>query len=304
MGDWYIGGLEDDMRPRMFAALARREPFALVTIVAADGGGPRGVGAQMVVTAQDMGGFLSGGCIEADVAIHARNILNDGSPCRLVYGKGSPFADTRLPCGGRLEMLIERISPDDAALTALACATTARREATWISDGHRREVREGSVAHPDRLKIYTPPQRLVVVGSDAFALAIAGQGLMHGWTVALVRPKGPETPPPLAVDYYRDEPEVALAAIGLDRWTAVAVATHDADLDHAAIKTALAGGAGYVGVLGARRRLPARLERLRDDGVPAETLERLHAPIGLKIAARSPHEVGTAVVGEIIGARP
>ena len=30
---------------------------------------PRGVGAQMVVTADDMGGFLSGGCIEADVAL-------------------------------------------------------------------------------------------------------------------------------------------------------------------------------------------------------------------------------------------
>ncbi|UQV18135.1 XdhC family protein [Brevundimonas albigilva] len=60
MTDWYPAGLEDDMRPRMFAAADAGQPFALVTIVAAQGGGPRGVGAQMVVTADDMGGFLSG----------------------------------------------------------------------------------------------------------------------------------------------------------------------------------------------------------------------------------------------------
>ena len=63
MSDWYPAGMEDDMRPRMFEAAGRGRPFALVTIVAAEGGGPRGVGAQMVVTADDMGGFLSGGCI-------------------------------------------------------------------------------------------------------------------------------------------------------------------------------------------------------------------------------------------------
>jgi CheY-like chemotaxis protein len=56
MTDWYLDGLEDDMRPRMFAAADRGEAFSLVTIVAAEGGGPRGPGAQMVVTADAMAG--------------------------------------------------------------------------------------------------------------------------------------------------------------------------------------------------------------------------------------------------------
>ncbi len=42
---WLVSGLEDDIRPHMFAAAERGEPFALATIVAADGG-PRPVGAQ------------------------------------------------------------------------------------------------------------------------------------------------------------------------------------------------------------------------------------------------------------------
>jgi xanthine dehydrogenase accessory factor len=303
MSDWYTGGLEDDMRPRMFAAADRGEAFALVTITAAEGGGPRGVGAQMVITRDDMGGFLSGGCIEADVALHGRDVLATGTPKRIVYGRGSPYVDTRLPCGGRLDLLVESIRPDDPALAALRQAHDARRFVTLISDGARRTVVDGPTDHPNRLRDYAPAQRLVVIGSDAFALAMAAAGQVQGWQVTLVRPKGPETPPPLSIDYRRDDPAAALAALAPDRWTAVAIATHDADLDHQAVRTALGRDTGYVGVLGARRRLPERLARLEADGVTAEDLKRLHAPIGLKIAARAPHEVAAAVIGEIIGAR-
>src|SRR3546814_2182934 len=64
--DLLFSGLEDDIRPHMFAAADEGLCFALATIVAADGG-PRPVGAQMVVTETDSWGFLSGGCIESDV---------------------------------------------------------------------------------------------------------------------------------------------------------------------------------------------------------------------------------------------
>ncbi|WP_395945910.1 XdhC family protein [Brevundimonas sp.] len=301
--DWYAAGLEDDMRPRMFAAADRGEAFALVTIVAAEGGGPRGVGAQMVVTGDDMAGFLSGGCIEADVALHARDVLADGAPVRLVYGRGSPFVDTQLPCGGRLDLLVERIMPDDPAVAELRRARDRRLEATLASDGLRRVVLAGDQPHPDRLRAYAPPQRLVVIGSDAFALAMAEAGVRQDWRVTFVRPNGPETPPPLAVDYRRDAPERALAALALDRWTAVAIATHDADLDHAALVAALGHDTGYVGVLGSRRRLPERLARLEAAGVDAAALARLRAPIGLKIGARAPHEVAASVIAEIIGSK-
>lgn len=303
MTDWYIDGLEDDMRPRMFAAADRGEAFSLVTIVAAQGGGPRGAGAQMVVTAQATAGFLSGGCIESDVAIHAREVLATGEPARLVYGRGSPFVDARLPCGGRLDLLVERLEPDDPVLSGLKDAEADRRPVTLISDGRHRRLADGEVAEAGAVRVYAPSQRLVVIGADPFALAMAQQGLIQGWAVTLVRPHGPETPPPLNVAYSRLPSALALAALAPDAWTAVAVATHDADLDHDALRAALDSRAGYVGVLGSRRRLPERLSRLAADGIPNQALERLHAPIGLPISARSPQEIAVSVVAEIIQAR-
>src|SRR3546814_5507399 len=70
----------------MFAAADEGLSFALATIVAADGG-PRPVGAQMVVTETDSWGFLSGGCIESDVARNGREVIRDGRVRTLVYGR-------------------------------------------------------------------------------------------------------------------------------------------------------------------------------------------------------------------------
>src|SRR3546814_2247704 len=77
VNDWLFSGLEDDIRPHMFAAADEGLSFALATIVAADGG-PRPVGAQMVVTETDSWGFLSGGCIESDVARDGREVIQIG----------------------------------------------------------------------------------------------------------------------------------------------------------------------------------------------------------------------------------
>jgi len=301
MSDWYPAGLEDDMRPRLFAAADRGEPIVLVTIVAADGGGPRGVGAQMAITATEAAGFLSGGCIEADVILHARAALADGQSREIVYGRGSPYADTKLPCGGRLELLVERLEPTDRAIHDLRLAEAQRQRVVYVTDGRRRSV--GPAGEGVKGRDYPPSQRLIVIGSDPFALAIAGQGLNAGWRVDLVRPKGPDAPPPLPVGYHRGTIAEAFSHLEPDPWTAIAIATHDADLDHDALIRALESPAGYVGVLGARRRLPNRMRRLEAAGLSAEALSRLKAPIGLAIGARTPVEVAVAVIGEIIAAR-
>ena len=101
--DWPIFGLAEDMRPAMAAAAAAGEPAAMVTLYAVEGGGPRPPGAQMLLSASTAAGFLSGGCVEGDVAVHAAQTIADGEPRHLVYGEGGPWPDIRLLCGARIE---------------------------------------------------------------------------------------------------------------------------------------------------------------------------------------------------------
>ena len=312
--EWPLFGLAEDVRPALRAAMSAGQPSALVTLYGLDGGGPRPPGAQMLFAEGLVAGFLSGGCVEADVALHAAETLADGRPRRLVYGEGGPWPDIRLLCGARIELLVERVAADDPAATALLTLTDRRQPVIWRSDGVSRAAETtNGVLHPacayssDPFRIerlYEPVPRLAVVGADPTALAIAQLGAQAGFETTLVRPKGPPEPPGLAgFAYSRADPGEAFTAIGLDPWTAVAVATHDWDVDQEALLAALPSPAAYVGVLGARRRLPERLARLRAAGVDETALARLKAPIGLDLGGKAPWEVAVAVIAEIIAER-
>ncbi len=301
--DWPIYGLADDQRSALRRVLTAGAPAVLATIAALDGGGPRPVGTQMVFGPDLASGFLSGGCVEGDVAEHARACRVDGEPRRLIYGAGSPWPDIRLLCGARIEILLERIAPDDPAAAELFRRLDERRPAIWTSDGRRRTCGDQASPWPHAVVVrHDPIWRLIVLGGDPTALATAQLGAQSGFETRLVRPRGPATPPPLIdVSYDRREPGPALA--GVDAWTAVAVCGHDIDLDHAALVAALPSSAPYVGLLGARRRMPERLERLRASGLAERDLARLRAPIGLDLGGKAPWEVAVSVVAEIMAVR-
>jgi xanthine dehydrogenase accessory factor len=299
-------GVAEDVRPAMRQAQAANQAFVLATLVSVEGGGPRPEGTQMVFAPGVLAGYFSGGCVEGDVAGHAWACLDDGRPRTLVYGEGSPWPDIRLLCGARIEIFLERIPASDPALAELMAAETERRPVTYVSDGAARTCGAAATASARTtvVKRYDPVPRLAIVGGDPTALAIAELGVKSGFETTLIRPKGPETPPPIpGLAYRRDEPGEALAAIGLDAWTSVAVATHDLETDRAALKVALPSAAGYVGLLGARRRLAGRLTELQVEGMPEQALARLHAPIGLDIGGKAPFEVAVSVIGEITALR-
>jgi xanthine dehydrogenase accessory factor len=320
-GDWPEFGLVDDIRPALAAAMAAGKPAALATLHASQGGAPRGIGAQILFTEDDAAGYVSGGCVEADIARHAMEVLASGEPRRLVYGRGGPL-DIRLPCGGRIELLVERIPPDDATARRLLDLTHRREAALWVTDGRTRTVLaegEGHDGLPASLlpafahaqgtspaagdgvhRLYEPGRRLIAMGSDPTTLAVVSMAAMMGQDVTLVRPSGPPAPPPIhGIGYRRDRPAQALSALIPDRWTAVVIATHDEINDHEALMASLPSSAFYVGLLGSRRRLGDKLDRLRDCGLDAATIGRLRAPIGLPLGGSSPWDIALSILAEI-----
>lgn len=300
--DWPRFGLEDDVRPLLAEARRRAVPAALATVSGVEGGAPRGLGAQMAFAAGDLKGFLSGGCIEADVALHAREVLAEGRPRSLVYGEGGP-PDLQLPCGSRLEILLEALEPDDPAIGRLLELGAARRTALYLSDGVRRRCVAGAAA-PDEgaytvARLYAPRTRLVVLGAEPIAIALADLAVRMNLEVVFIRPKGPLEEPSPGLRYLRGAAAEELRRLDLDPRTAVAVLTHEGETEEEALRAALPSPAGYVGVLGSRRRIPARLERLRAAGLTEGDLERLRAPIGLRIGGKSPFEIALAILAEI-----
>ncbi|KMS54321.1 xanthine dehydrogenase [Novosphingobium barchaimii LL02] len=313
--DWPEFGWVDDIRPALARHAATGRPAALATLYQVAGSAPRGPGAQMLFAAGADGGvsasgYFSGDCIEGDVANHAAGVLADGRPRRLHYGMGSPWIDLRLRCGGALHVLLERVTSDSPALRGLLRHAAERRSCTWVSDGETQSVTEDAgpllsfTNEPFRIaRRYDPPRRLIVSGGDPGALAAARLGAMAQFETIVLRPGGPQAPPPFPVaQYLREEPAEALARLKVDRWTAYLGATHEDHHDLAGCLAALRGHAGYVGMIGAKSRAGERLAALEAAGASAEELARLHLSPGVPGLGKSPWEVATGIIAEIMQA--
>ncbi len=305
MTSWRLTAQIDDIRVPLVAVRQAGERFAIATLVAIEGSAPREPGAQMLITADAYWGFLSGGCIEADVARHGRAALAEGRARLLRYGEGSPWIDIKLACGSGISVLVEPVAADDPAIAALLAGHGARQPLVWHSDGTTRSAAAAAGAGAFAwdgtryTKRFLPTPRLVLIGDDAAALAAAVLGREAGMEVVLVVPGGPEAPPFPGIAYHRAPPAEALAAIGIDPWTAIAVLSHDREDDERGLAPALMSEACYVGAIGARARLDARIAKLRGHGVSEAQIARLHAPIGLPGFGKAPREIALSLVAEV-----
>jgi xanthine dehydrogenase accessory factor len=76
---------------------------------------------------------------------------------------------------------------------------------------------------------------------------------------------------------------------------------HQHDLD--AMRALAARDLRYVGLIGSRAKVVRICDALLAEGMPAECLERVHAPIGLDIGAVTPAEIAISILAELIAVR-
>ncbi len=118
--------------------LLSQDDGVLAVITETEGPSYRNVGTMMAFRPDGSRiGSLSSGCIEDDIADHARTALATGKSKALRYGIGSPFFDLKLPCGGGLSVLLIP-NPDKAVLGQVLALGDARQTAVLsigLADG-------------------------------------------------------------------------------------------------------------------------------------------------------------------------
>jgi xanthine dehydrogenase accessory factor len=151
------------------------------------------------------------------------------------------------------------------------------------------------------LQPWNPPLRMLIVGAVHIAQPLAAMAALAEYAVTVVDPRQAwatqERFPGVALS--GDWPDQALRSLAPDARTAVVTLTHDPKLDDAALAVALRSPAFYVGALGSKKTHAARLERLRGLGLSERELERIHAPVGLAVGARSPAEIAVSILAQV-----
>jgi len=151
-----------------------------------------------------------------------------------------------------------------------------------------------------------PRPTLVIVGAGHVGVPIAEVGRLMDFEVVVIddRPSYANAERfPNADRIIVDEFTTALDSLEITPSTYIVLVTRAHTFDVHALRKIVSQPAGYIVMIGSRRRVYAVFKLLRDEGVPLEDLMRVHAPIGLDIKTETPGEIAVSVGAELLKVR-
>jgi xanthine dehydrogenase accessory factor len=337
--------LDQQVIEQALAWLHGGEPVWLCTVLSTFGSSPREPGSMMVARFSQKTqqvehlGSLSGGCVEEDF-FERLSAGKFSRPAEILrYGAGATTATDgsattsskiQLPCGGSLDVLIEKWQPAEAArqhaqaiLNCLSGRDQSIREVS-ITDGHNQLIPSSSTTansphcitprhsqtgrverFNNRVRIQIGPAcRLIIAGLSSVAPICAEFAVALGYEVIVCEPRPEERQgfalPGVTLDTRM--PSVFISQTGnCHTATAIVAMTHDPRIDDLTMMNAVKTPAFYIGVMGSRKTSDARAARLmRSGGLTAEEVERIHMPIGLALGSKTPAEIALAIMADVV----
>lgn len=174
----------------------------------------------------------------------------------------------------------------------------------------RRSARPAMLREPDRLTAVIPlaaPRTAVLFGAGHVSLHTARLAASVGFRTIVLddRPefanarRFPEADEVRVAESFTD----CLDGLPTGPETFLLILTRGHLHDKTVLAQALDTEAGYIGMIGSRRKRDATYKALLDEGADPEAIRRVHCPIGLSIDAETPEEIAVSIVAEMIQVR-
>ena len=240
------------------------EDFCVATVIRTAAATSAKAGAKAVITRDgEIHGFIGGGCVTGAVKRVGLETLAEGKP-RIIRVKPK-------------EEVVEAVDVDGVELHTSSCPSGGTVDIFF------EPMRQAA--------------RIVICGASPVATTLATlAGAMGYRTIVAARPEDHEK----FSGVEQVLTEFDLTGLDLGARDAVVVATQG-KRDREALKHALTSGAGYVGMVGSRRKIGKLLDQVED--VPADRKAALHGPAGLDIHAIEPEEIALSILSEIVRER-
>jgi xanthine dehydrogenase accessory factor len=194
---------------------------------------------------------------------------------------------------------------------------TAAREAMATGQPRRLTFNLGEDAADDnglicggQLEVFvepiTPQPRAFLFGGGHISQALARIAGLAGFSTVVVDDRAAFANPerfPDADETIVAEYEEVFPRLIVNDGSFILIVTRGHRHDMRVLRWAVTTPAGYVAMIGSRRKVISVVRELEKEGLPAEAFERLHAPMGLEIGAVTPEEIAVSVVAEMIAVR-
>ncbi len=290
----------DNLLPSLLTWLKAGKKVAIATLVEISGGSPRPVGSQLLVS--DTGetlGAISSGCVEADIALAAQDVITNGQVRHYNYGADSPFIDLTLPCGSSIKIVVN-IAPS-IEWVDLLCQQLQQRKARSITlDLHSGQWLESTKEHNNDKAYfvchYLPQKRLVAIGKGVILEHVIQIAAASGLEVHAYSPDYLEN----NENQHRLTSPQSFEPTILDSATAVLVLFHDHDWEPLILQKLLKSNVSYIGVLGSFSSHQQRNIALQSLGCSEQECQRITSPAGLIKGTRHPQHIALSMVAEAV----
>ncbi len=144
-------------------------------------------------------------------------------------------------------------------------------------------------------------------GSGHVALPTAHLAALVGFRVMVVDDRiefaNEERFPDAAGIFVIEDFDKAFEGLPIDNDSFIVILTRGHQTDRLVLEQALKADAGYIGMMGSKRKRETIYATLLSRGVTQKQLDSVHCPIGLAIAAETPEEIAVSIVAELIAER-
>jgi xanthine dehydrogenase accessory factor len=148
------------------------------------------------------------------------------------------------------------------------------------------------------------PKTAFFLGAGHVARPTAHLAALVGFRVVVLDDRdafaSPERFPDAQVVRVLADFEHPFDGVKVDKESFIVIVTRGHLHDKVVLAQALRTEAGYIGMIGSRRKRDQIFKRLRAEGFGEEDLQRVHSPIGLDIGAETPEEIAVSIVAEMI----
>lgn len=167
----------------------------------------------------------------------------------------------------------------------------------------RRAVEAADALVEVLVEVVEPAATLLVVGGGHVGLAVGQLGAMLGMDVAIIDDREDYANAerfPYEANVICGDFEEELERFPVSANTFIVLVSRGHKVDELALRCVVERGAGYVGMIGSKRRTRTVLQHLAEEGIDRPALDRVFTPIGLDIGAETPEEIAVSVLGEIV----
>jgi xanthine dehydrogenase accessory factor len=151
------------------------------------------------------------------------------------------------------------------------------------------------------MRVYVEPvlprAALWIMGHGRVAEALCLMGDLQGLEVHVIDRLLERDKYPDATRLHTDDPQYEQLQSGRDDYVVIAT-QHKGD--HRSMARALKSEARYIALVASRKRSRLVLDWLRKEGFSEGDLERVRAPSGIDLGARTPEEIALCVISEIV----